>query len=71
MNDFQVMALLGAIVTAIVFLIVVVVYNFIFILKLAAVITLIGIVVLGIYAVFAGIGYIVHLLINLFSRKGK
>ncbi|AFQ96370.1 putative membrane protein [Bacillus phage vB_BceM_Bc431v3] len=71
MNDFQVMALLGAIVTAIVFLIVVVVYNFIFMLKLAAVITFIGIVVLGIYAVFAGIGYIVHLLINLFSRKGK
>lgn len=71
MNDFQVMALLGAIVTAIVFLIVVVVYNFIFVLRLAAVITLIGIVVLGIYAVFAGIGYIVHLLLNLFSRKGK
>ena len=71
MNDFQVMALLGAIVTAIVFLIVVVVYNFIFMLKLAAVITFIGIVVLGIYAIFAGIGYIVHLLINLFSRKGK
>ncbi|QFP93438.1 UNVERIFIED_ORG: hypothetical protein Xoosp15_173 [Xanthomonas phage Xoo-sp15] len=71
MNDFQVMALLGAIVTAIVFLIVVVVYNFIFVLKLAAVITLIGIVVLGIYAIFAGIGYIVHLLLNLFSRKGK
>ncbi|ALO79666.1 hypothetical protein HOBO_258 [Bacillus phage Hobo] len=71
MNDFQVMALLGAIVTAIVFLIVVVVYNFIFVLKLAAVITLIGIVVLGIYAIFAGIGYTVHLLLNLFSRKGK
>jgi len=71
MNDFQVMALLGAIVTAIVFLIVLVVYNFVFMLKLAAVITFIGIVVLGIYAVFAGIGYIVHLLINLFSRKGK
>jgi len=71
MNDFQVMALLGAIVTAIVFLIVLVVYNFVFMLKLAAVITFIGIVVLGIYAIFAGIGYIVHLLINLFSRKGK
>lgn len=71
MNDFQVFALLGAIVTAIVFLIVVVVYNFVFMLKLAAVITLIGILVLGLYALFAGIGYIVHLLINLFSRKGK
>ncbi|BEU14728.1 putative membrane protein [Bacillus phage CM1] len=71
MNDFQVFALLGAIVTAIVFLIVVVVYNFVFMLKLAAVITLIGILVLGLYALFAGIGYIVHLIINLFGRKGK
>ncbi|WQZ49338.1 hypothetical protein Z3_22 [Bacillus phage Z3] len=71
MNDFQVFALLGAIVTAVVFLIVVVVYNFVFMLKLAAVITLIGILVLGLYALFAGIGYIVHLIINLFGRKGK
>ncbi|AHN66483.1 membrane protein [Bacillus phage Bcp1] len=71
MNDFQVFALLGAVVTAIVFLIVLVVYNFVFMLKLPAVITFIGIVVLGIYAIFAGIGYIVHLLINLFSRKEK
>ncbi|AUM59009.1 hypothetical protein BCP01_208 [Bacillus phage BCP01] len=71
MNDFQVFALLGAIVTAVVFLIVVVVYNFVFMLKLAAVITLIGILVLGLYALFAGIGYIAHLIINLFGRKGK
>lgn len=71
MNDFQVFALLGAIVTAIVFLIVVIVYNFVFMLKLAAVITLIGVLVLGLYALFAGIGYIVHLILNLFGRWEK
>lgn len=71
MNDFQVFALLGAIVTTIVFLIILVIQSFTFLLKLVAVLLFIGIIVLGLYALFAGIGYIVHLLVNLFSRKGK
>lgn len=71
MNDFHVFALMGAIVVTIVLLIVLVIQSFTFLLKLVAVILFVGLIVLGLYALFVGIGYIVHLLINLFSRKGK
>lgn len=71
MNDFHVFALMGAIVVTVFILVVLVIQSFTFLLKLAAVILFIGLVVLGIYGIFVGIGYIVHLLINLFSRKGK
>lgn len=71
MNDFHVFALMGAIVVTIVFLIILVIQSFTFLLKLAAVLLFIGIIVLGLYALFVGIGYIVHLIINLFGREGK